>query len=107
MILNNIIRYNFFAAGMLAITLASCSEKEVPVAPNGYDRDEVTITHQFGKNLAGRVTVDGVPRAGVVVSDGINVELTDERGEYQMYTTRQHVFVSVPEELLFVTLMPK
>lgn len=98
MILNNIIRYNFFAAGMLAITLASCSEKEVPVAPNGYDRDEVTITHQFGKNLAGRVTVDGVPRAGVVVSDGINVELTDERGEYQMYTTRQHVFVSVPED---------
>ena len=98
MILNNIIRYNFFAGGMLAITLASCSEKEVPVAPNGYDRDEVTITHQFGKNLAGRVTVDGVPRAGVVVSDGINVELTDERGEYQMYTTRQHVFVSVPED---------
>ena len=98
MILNNIIRYNFFAAGMLAITLASCSEKEVPVAPNGYDRDEVTITHQFGKNLAGRVTVDGVPRAGVVVSDGINVELTDESGEYQMYTTRQHVFVSVPED---------
>lgn len=98
MILNNIIRYNFFAAGMLAITLASCSEKEVPVAPNGYDRDEVTITHQFGKNLAGRVTVDGVPRAGVVVSNGINVELTDERGEYQMYTTRQHVFVSVPED---------
>lgn len=98
MILNNIIRYNFFAAGMLAITLASCSEKEVTVAPNGYDRDEVTITHQFGKNLAGRVTVDGVPRAGVVVSDGINVELTDERGEYQMYTTRQHVFVSVPED---------
>jgi len=98
MIINNIIRYNFFAAGMLAITLASCSEKEVPVAPNGYDRDEVTITHQFGKNLAGRVTVDGVPRAGVVVSDGINVELTDERGEYQMYTTRQHVFVSVPED---------
>ena len=98
MILNNIIRYNFFAAGMLAITLASCSEKEVPVAPNGYDRDEVTITHQFGKNLAGRVTVDGVPRAGVVVCDGINVELTDERGEYQMYTTRQHVFVSVPED---------
>lgn len=98
MILNNIIRYNFFAAGMLAITLASCSEKEVPVAPNGYDRDEVTITHQFGKNLAGRVTVDGVPRAGVVVSDGINVELTDERGEYQMYTTRKHVFVSVPED---------
>ncbi|MDE7115049.1 MAG: calcineurin-like phosphoesterase family protein [Muribaculaceae bacterium] len=98
MILNNIIRYNFLAAGMLAITLASCSEKEVPVAPNGYDRDEVTITHQFGKNLAGRVTVDGVPRAGVVVSDGINVELTDEKGEYQMYTTRQHVFVSVPED---------
>ncbi len=98
MTLNNIFKYNFLAAGMLAFALTSCSEKEVPVAPNGFDRDDVTITHQFGKNLAGRVTVDGAPRAGVVVSDGINVEVTDDKGEYQMYTTRQHVFVSVPED---------
>lgn len=28
-------------------------------------------------NLMGRVTVDGKPRNGVVVSDGINVTVTD------------------------------
>lgn len=94
-----IFRYKYIGLGILAVTLASCSEKEVPVAPNGYDKDDVTITHLFGKNLAGRVTVDGVPRQGVVVSDGVNVEVTDENGEYQMYTSgRQHVFVSVPED---------
>lgn len=98
MTLKNIFNYKFLATGIVALMLASCSEKEVPVAPNGFDRDEVTIAHQFGKNLAGRVTVDGVPRQGVVVSDGVNVEVTDANGEYQMYTTRQHVFVSVPED---------
>ncbi len=98
MTLKNIFNSKFLVAGMLALTLASCSEKEVPVAPNGFDRDDVTIAHQFGKNLVGRVTVDGVPRQGVVVSDGVNVEVTDEKGEYQMYSTRQHVFVSVPED---------
>lgn len=98
MILNNISVLKYISAGVLAIALASCSEKEAPVAPGGFDRDEVTIEHGFGKNLAGRVTVDGVPRAGVVVSDGVNVELTDDKGEYQMYSTSQHVFVSVPED---------
>lgn len=96
--IENIFNYRLFAAGVLAVALVSCSEKDVPTVPNGYDRDDVTIEHGFGKNLAGRVTVDGVPRAGVVVSDGINVEVTDENGEYQMYSTRQHVFVSVPED---------
>lgn len=98
MTFKNIFRYNFLPAVVLVLGLASCSEKEIPVAPNGFDRDNVTIVHGFGKNLAGRVTVDGLPREGVVVSDGVNVELTDSKGEYQMYTTSQHVFVSVPED---------
>lgn len=49
MTLKNIFNSKFLIAGMLAFTLASCSEKEVPVAPNGFDRDDVTIAHQFGK----------------------------------------------------------
>lgn len=52
-----------------------------------------------GMNLVGRVTVDGKPRAGVVVSDGVNVVTTDRKGVYQMNTRgRQHVFVSLPAD---------
>lgn len=48
-------------------------------------------------NLGGTVTVDGQPREGVVVSDGVNVVTTDSNGNYKMTTKgRQHVFVSVP-----------
>ena len=54
----------------------------------------------------GRVTVDGQPRRGVVVSDGINVMTTDANGEYRMYTTgRQHVFISVPADCELPTLL--
>ena len=50
-------------------------------------------------NLMGRVTVDGKPRNGVVVSDGINVTVTDADGYYSMLTDgRQHVFLSVPSD---------
>lgn len=57
------------------------------------------ITPRKGMNLVGRVTVDGKPRKGVVVSDGINVVVTDRKGEYQMDSQgRQHVFVSVPAD---------
>ena len=50
-------------------------------------------------NLRGRVIVDGNPRQGVVVSDGVNVVTTDSEGEYKMNTKgRQHVFVSLPED---------
>lgn len=52
-----------------------------------------------GMNVAGRVTVDGAPRRGVVVSDGVNVTVTDKKGEYQMRSEgRQHLFVSVPAD---------
>ena len=57
------------------------------------------IKPERGRNLVGRVTVDGASRQGVVVSDGVNVVTTDENGVYQMNSSgRQHVFVSVPAD---------
>lgn len=59
----------------------------------------VKIKPRKGMNLVGCVTVDGKPRAGVTVSDGVNVVVTDKKGVYQMTSTgRQHVFVSVPAD---------
>lgn len=53
----------------------------------------------FATTLTGTVTVDGSPRPGVVVSDGINVVLTDSKGAYSMSSDgRQYVFVSVPSD---------
>lgn len=90
--------YKYIASAMIALFLIGCDDDVV--AKRQYsDNDQLTIQHKFGMNLVGRVTVDGKPRQGVVVSDGINVMTTDENGEYQMYTTgRQHVFISVPED---------
>lgn len=63
----------------------------------GYAADP--LRPQSGHNLIGRVTVDGKPRQGIVVSDGINVVTTDTAGIYHMNTSgRQHVFVSVPAD---------
>ncbi len=65
----------------------------------GVEKSQLTIKHLPGMNVVGRVTVDGNARPGVVVSDGVNVVLTDDKGEYQMRSTnRQHVFVSIPED---------
>lgn len=90
--------YRYLASATIALTMIGCSD-EVVAERQGGDNDQLTIQHQFGKNLVGRVTVDGKPREGVVVSDGINVMTTDQNGEYQMFTSgRQHVFISVPED---------
>ena len=60
---------------------------------------QLSLRPAKGMNLVGRVTVDGKPRAGVVVSDGVNVVTTDRKGVYQMSTKgRQHVFVSLPAD---------
>ena len=51
------------------------------------------------KTITGKVLVDGKPRPDVVVSDGINVVTTDDKGRYTMDSEhRQHVFVSVPAD---------
>lgn len=99
--------FRYMASAMVAVSLlASCSDDVVAERRPGADSDPLTIKAQFGKNLVGRVTVDGQPRQGVVVSDGINVMTTDANGEYQMYTTgRQHVFISVPADCELPTLL--
>lgn len=91
-------KFIYLASALLALSSASCDDQKTAVRAGG-DSDQVTIKNEFGKNLVGRVTVDGTPREGVVVSDGVNVVATDAKGEYQMYTTgRQHVFISVPAD---------
>lgn len=99
--------FRYMASAMVAVSfLASCTDDVVAERRPGADSDPLTIKAQFGKNLVGRVTVDGQPRQGVVVSDGINVMTTDANGEYQMYTTgRQHVFISVPADCELPTLL--
>lgn len=69
----------------------------VAFAANGKSIAAAAPTEEI--SLSGRVTVDGQPREGVVVSDGISVVTTDADGIYQMTSKgRQHVFVSVPAD---------
>lgn len=51
--------------------------------------------------VRGQVTVDGAPRAGVAVSDGLSVVRTDADGAYHLPTStrRGHVFVSLPGDV--------
>lgn len=52
-----------------------------------------------GMNLVGVVTDGETPMSGVVVSDGVNVVRTNDRGEYQMHTdSARFVFVSLPAD---------
>ena len=101
--------YKLITLGLLALMTVACDDGVEAVRQPG-ENVPVTIKHQFGMNLVGRVTVNGAPRQGVVVSDGVNVITTDANGEYQMYTKdRQHVFVSLPAdcEVPVVNGLPK
>ncbi len=92
-----IFRYLTYSA-LVATILTSCEENKV-AHRDGVENEEVTIQHRPGMNVVGRVTVDGAPRQGIIVSDGVNVIATDENGEYQMRSIgRQHIFVSVPAD---------
>lgn len=82
----------------MAAVLTACGDEKIAERIGG-NEDALTIKHQVGMNVVGRVTVDGSPREGVVVSDGITVVATDKNGEYQMRSSgRQHVFVSIPAD---------
>ncbi|MCQ2143836.1 MAG: calcineurin-like phosphoesterase family protein [Bacteroidales bacterium] len=49
-------------------------------------------------NVSGRVTCEGAPVAGVVVSDGHEVTATDADGAYRLYSKKDYgyVFISIP-----------
>ncbi len=49
--------------------------------------------------ITGTVTVDGKPRKGIVVSDGINVTTTNAKGKYTIKSDScRNVFVSIPSD---------
>ena len=89
---------NLVAVLALMFFGTSCGEEKIAVR-NIPDGQKLTITPSSGMNLVGRVTVDGKPRQGVVVSDGNTVTTTDKDGVYQMNTAKaKYVFVSMPED---------
>jgi hypothetical protein len=88
----------YFYILLFAFAVFSCEDDKINYRQSD-DTVPVDIEREPGMNLVGRVTVDGNPRSGVVVSDGVNVVVTNERGEYQMQTIdRKYVSVSVPAD---------
>lgn len=89
---------NCFFIICIALLTMSCEDDKINYRLAG-DTVPVDVDRLPGMNLVGRVKVDGKPRAGVVVSDGVNVVVTNEQGEYQMQSIdRQYVSVSVPAD---------
>ncbi len=60
--------------------------------------ERLDFTPDEGVTVYGKVSCDGKPLSGVVVSDGVLVTVTDEKGIYQLksHKERKTVFVSVP-----------
>lgn len=88
----------YLVLAFMAFSLLSCEDDKINYRQPG-ESVPIDIEREPGMNVVGRVTVDGRPRAGVVVSDGVNVVATNDKGEYQMQSLdRQHVFVSVPAD---------
>ena len=71
----------------------------------------VEIVEKEGYNVYGFISCDGVGVPGVVVSDGVEVTVTDEDGLYYLKSEEYHklVFMSVPSgyETITDTCMPK
>src|SRR3712207_368825 len=88
-------RINYYISLLcMTLTLSACAEEKIAERIGG-DNDVLTIKHQTGMNVVGRVTVDGKPRQGVVVSDAIPVIAPDANGESQRRSrNRQHVYIS-------------
>jgi predicted MPP superfamily phosphohydrolase len=84
---------NLFLAALLCMSLPLC----VTATP----ADNATAATQTvaGTHVFGRVTVDGQPRQGVVVTDGVNVVASDANGEYNFVSAdRKYVYISVPAD---------
>ncbi len=73
----------YLALAFLTFSLLSCEDDKINYRQPG-ESVPIDIEREPGMNVVGRVTVDGRPRAGVVVSDGVNVVATNDKGEYQM-----------------------
>ena len=60
--------------------------------------EHIDFTPDEGTTVYGKVSCDGEPLSGVVVSDGVEVTVTDKNGIYQIKSrkARGYVFVSVP-----------
>ena len=63
-----------------------------------YPEDDVEVKPAAGSTVYGRVTCEGAGIANVVVSDGVEVAVTDKDGVYQLASKKYHklVFISVP-----------
>lgn len=58
-------------------------------------------------NIRGKVTIDGKPLAGVQVSDGVNIVLTDSKGRYCIDSKKADsvVFITTPSDAVAVRRM--
>ncbi len=56
-------------------------------------------------NIRGKVTIDGLPMAGVQVSDGVNIVLTDSKGRYCIDSKKADsvVFITTPSDAVAVS----
>ena len=63
-----------------------------------WPQDEVEVKPAAGSTVYGRVKCEGEGIADVVVSDGVEVAVTDKDGVYQLASKKYHklVFISVP-----------
>ena len=90
--------YRYILPAFLAMALfSSCSDDAVAVRQQGVDTDPLTIKAEFGKNLVGRVTVDGRARQGVVVSDGVSRSPCTSSSPYSLLLTWTSLFLLFPQ----------
>mgnify|MGYP000897256744 CR=1 FL=1 len=70
--------FYYIASLLMAAVLTACGDEKIAERIGG-NEDALTIKHKVGMNVVGRVTVDGSPREGVVVSDGITGHRQERR----------------------------
>lgn len=94
-------KYKISIIGLALLAMTStpaCSNDNTGEVVKSDDSSSV-VEPLTGMNVVGRVTIDGQPRQGIVVSDGVNVVTTDPKGVYQMHSANAaYVFVSVPAD---------
>lgn len=96
----------------MLMSSSSCSpsdmpETSAPVPPALPENGEKPAEeHADGATISGQVTTDnGTPVAGVAVSDGTVVTLTDEEGKYRLVSDKSNeiVFISLPGDYTAMT----